>query len=268
MNQSKNKQYFKLLLLGDSGVGKTAIIQKYINYQFNSQFKSTVGVDFLHKAVNIDDREVVMQIWDTAGQERYQSLGYSYYRSADCCALVFDLSDSDSFERAAKWRDIFLKFADPLDKHTFPFVLIGNKCDLKKRQVHHIKAKEWCQNLANQCVDAVESIRDSQLQSNLGDNLDPIQVKYINRQKRNEQNYTIPYFEVSAKTGTNVDEVFETMLKLAMAHSEKFADQSKKKLMLYDKADDQMFNEQGLYLKKMHIKNKEKMNGGCSCYYN
>ncbi len=78
-----------------------------------------------------------MQIWDTAGQERFQSLGVAFYRGSDCCALVFDVNNSKSFESLDNWRDEFLLQANPKDPGEFPFILLGNKADLEegKRQV-------------------------------------------------------------------------------------------------------------------------------------
>ena len=105
-------------------------------------------MDFNHKELSLNGKQVILQIWDTAGQERFQSLGYSYYRGADCCALVFDLTNPDSFEKVAEWREVFLKNGDPNEPFTFPFIVIGNKCDIPDRKVQTIKAKHWCKNLS------------------------------------------------------------------------------------------------------------------------
>uniref|UniRef100_A0A8C6VBJ8 RAB7A, member RAS oncogene family n=1 Tax=Naja naja TaxID=35670 RepID=A0A8C6VBJ8_NAJNA len=69
-------------------VGKTSLMNQYVNKKFSNQYKATIGADFLTKEVMVDDRLVTMQIWDTAGQERFQSLGVAFYRGADCCVLV------------------------------------------------------------------------------------------------------------------------------------------------------------------------------------
>ena len=75
------------------------------------------------------------QIWDTAGQERFQSLGVALYRGADCCVLVFDVTNANSFKTLDSWRDEFLIQASPRDPENFPFVVLGNKIDLENRQV-------------------------------------------------------------------------------------------------------------------------------------
>mmetsp|Transcript_19464 Transcript_19464/g.47867 ORF Transcript_19464/g.47867 Transcript_19464/m.47867 type:complete len:103 (+) Transcript_19464:54-362(+) len=88
----------KVIILGDSGVGKTSLMNQYVSKKFTNQYKATIGADFLTKEVTIDGRVVTMQIWDTAGQERFQSLGVAFYRGADCCVLVFDLTVPKTFD--------------------------------------------------------------------------------------------------------------------------------------------------------------------------
>ena len=78
---------------------------------------------------------VPFQIWDTAGQERFQSLGVAFYRGADCCVLVFDVTSANSFKTLDSWRDEFLIQASPRDPENFPFVVLGNKVDLENRAV-------------------------------------------------------------------------------------------------------------------------------------
>ena len=77
----------------------------------------------------INDTIVTLQIWDTAGQEKFQSLGYAFYRGADCCALVYDITNAKSFEALGRWKDGFIEHAGPDDAKAFPFVLLGNKLD-------------------------------------------------------------------------------------------------------------------------------------------
>ena len=88
--------------------------------------------------VMVDDRLVTMQIWDTAGQERFQSLGVAFYRGADCCVLVYDVTAPSTFKSLDSWRDEFLIQASPRDPDRFPFVVLGNKVDLENRAVSFI----------------------------------------------------------------------------------------------------------------------------------
>ncbi|OWK02445.1 RAB7A [Cervus elaphus hippelaphus] len=109
-------------------------MNQYVNKKFSNQYKATIGADFLTKEVMVDDRLVTMQIWDTAGQERFQSLGVAFYRGADCCVLVFDVTAPNTFKTLDSWRDEFLIQASPRDPENFPFVVLGNKIDLENRQ--------------------------------------------------------------------------------------------------------------------------------------
>merc|ERR1711920_1218412 len=110
---SRKKVLLKVIILGDSGVGKTSLMNQYVNKKFSNQYKATIGADFLTKEVMVDDRLVTMQIWDTAGQERFQSLGVAFYRGADCCVLVYDVTDAKPFESLTGWKEEFLVQAAP-----------------------------------------------------------------------------------------------------------------------------------------------------------
>ncbi|CAD1475845.1 unnamed protein product, partial [Heterotrigona itama] len=146
---SHKKLLLKVIILGDSGVGKTSLMNQYVSKKFSNQYKATIGADFLTKEVMVDDRIVTMQIWDTAGQERFQSLGVAFYRGADCCVLVFDVSAPSSFKSLDSWRDEFLIQASPRDPDNFPFVVLGNKVDLESKVIHGKKAQQWCQSKNN-----------------------------------------------------------------------------------------------------------------------
>ncbi|CAK5111814.1 unnamed protein product [Meloidogyne enterolobii] len=125
-------------------------MNQYVNKRFSNQYKATIGADFLTKDITIDDRVVTMQIWDTAGQERFQSLGVAFYRGADCCVLVYDLTYAPSFKNLESWRDEFLVQASPRDPENFPFVLLGNKVDNEAaRAIHAKRAEGWCQSKCN-----------------------------------------------------------------------------------------------------------------------
>ncbi|XP_017039822.1 ras-related protein Rab-7a [Drosophila ficusphila] len=140
------KSLLKVIILGDSSVGKTSLMNQYVNKRFSNQYKATIGADFCTKEVIVNDRVVTMQIWDTAGQERFQSLGVAFYRGADCCVLVYDVTAPNSFKNLDSWRDEFLIQASPRDPEHFPFVVLGNKVDLDNRQVSTRRAQQWCQS--------------------------------------------------------------------------------------------------------------------------
>lgn len=126
----RKKTLLKVIILGDSGVGKTSLMQQFVNNKFTHQYKATIGADFLTKEIQIDGKTVTLQIWDTAGQERFQSLGVAFYRGADCCVLTYDVTNEKSLQNLSSWKDEFLvqsNVSNPLD---FPFILIGNKIDV------------------------------------------------------------------------------------------------------------------------------------------
>ncbi|KAI9850070.1 MAG: Rab GTPase ypt7 [Thelocarpon superellum] len=183
---SRRKVLLKVIILGDSGVGKTSLMNQYVNKKFSASYKATIGADFLTKEVMIDDRMVTMQLWDTAGQERFQSLGVAFYRGADCCVLVYDVNNSKSFDTLDSWRDEFLIQASPKDAESFPFVVLGNKVDVEenKRMISSKRAMTFCESKGG-----------------------------------------IPYFETSAKEALNVDQAFEVIARHALEQeaSEEFS---------------------------------------------
>lgn len=177
-SHGKKKVLLKVIILGDSGVGKTSLMNRYVNSKFSNQYKATIGADFLTKEVIIDEKIVTMQIWDTAGQERFQSLGVAFYRGADCCVLVHDLTNAQTFQSLDQWRREFLQQASPDNEDKFPFVVLGNKSDLnptvtkQNLQVY----QEWCRRSS-------------------GD---------------------IPHYLTSASESTNVQQAFEEIARLAI----------------------------------------------------
>uniref|UniRef100_A0A7S2V146 Uncharacterized protein n=1 Tax=Fibrocapsa japonica TaxID=94617 RepID=A0A7S2V146_9STRA len=141
----RKKVLQKVIILGDSGVGKTSLMNQYVNKRFSTQYKATIGADFLTKEVTIDDKLVTLQIWDTAGQERFQSLGVAFYRGADACILVYDITNPKSFDNLDSWREEFLVQAAPNDPESFPFVVVGNKVDKEnERRVTKSRTTNWC----------------------------------------------------------------------------------------------------------------------------
>ena len=140
---ARKRTLLKLIILGDSGVGKTSLMNQYVNRKFSKQYKATIGADFLTKEVKIDDENLVtMQIWDTAGQERFQSLGVAFYRGADCCVLVYDVNNERSFQNLENWREEFLAQASPADAENFPFIVLGNKTDQDGGQSRVVSEKK------------------------------------------------------------------------------------------------------------------------------
>jgi Ras-related protein Rab-7A len=162
----------KVVLLGDAGVGKTSLMDRFVNQTFSERYKATIGADFLTKELRIENKLVTLQIWDTAGCERFNSLGSAYFRGSDCCILVFDVTDAKSLNSLSFWKEEFYMHAleDEKDRKTFPFVVLANKIDMfDRRVVTTEQAQDWCKT----------------------------------------SGHNISYFETSAKSGQNVESAFK-----------------------------------------------------------
>ncbi|XP_057564656.1 ras-related protein Rab-8A isoform X1 [Hippopotamus amphibius kiboko] len=123
---------FKLLLIGDSGVGKTCVLFRFSEDAFNSTFISTIGIDFKIRTIELDGKRIKLQIWDTAGQERFRTITTAYYRGAMGIMLVYDITNEKSFDNIRNWiRNIEEHASADVEK-----MILGNKCDVNdKRQV-------------------------------------------------------------------------------------------------------------------------------------
>ncbi|XP_042451125.1 ras-related protein RABE1c-like [Zingiber officinale] len=154
----------KLLLIGDSGVGKSCLLLRFSDGSFTTSFITTIGIDFKIRTVELDGKRIKLQIWDTAGQERFRTITTAYYRGAMGILLVYDVTDESSFNNIRNWiRNIEQHASDNVNK-----ILVGNKADMdeSKRAVPTAKG----QALADE--------------------------------------YGIKFFETSAKTNLNVEQVF------------------------------------------------------------
>ncbi|GIM15586.1 hypothetical protein Vretimale_18322 [Volvox reticuliferus] len=120
----------KLLLVGDSGVGKSCLLLRFTDDMFTSSFITTIGIDFKIKKVDVDGKIVKLQIWDTAGQERFRTITSAYYRGAQGIILVYDITDEASFNNVRNWmRNIEQHASDNVNK-----ILVGNKLDLAEEK--------------------------------------------------------------------------------------------------------------------------------------
>ena len=118
---------YRLVLIGDSGVGKTALLLRYSDNLFNASFISTIGIDFRIKTIEVKGKRIKLQIWDTAGQEQFHSVATSYYRNAHGIILLYDITSAESFIHVTKWVNSISKNAPTGVKQ----LLIGNKCDME-----------------------------------------------------------------------------------------------------------------------------------------
>lgn len=131
---------FKLVLLGETAVGKSSVVLRFVKGQFQEYQEATIGAAFLTQTVCLDDTTIKFEIWDTAGQERYHSLAPMYYRGAQAAIVVFDITSADSFTRAKSWVKELQKQANP----NIVIALAGNKADLaNKRTVEFQEAQDY-----------------------------------------------------------------------------------------------------------------------------
>ena len=122
---------FKIVLIGDTSVGKTNILSKYLTDEFDPESKATVGVEFGTKNFKIENNIVKVQIWDTAGQERYRSITNAYYKGAKGALLVYDITNKKSFDNLDRWISDLKTNGD----EKISIVLLGNKSDLESQRV-------------------------------------------------------------------------------------------------------------------------------------
>jgi len=169
MAATRNASYdflIKLLLIGDSGVGKSCLLLRFSDDSFTTSFITTIGIDFKIKTIELEGKRIKLQIWDTAGQERFRTITTAYYRGANGILLVYDVTDDASFQNIRNWvRNIEQHAADNVEK-----ILVGNKCDME-----------------------AEKVVDTQRGLDLA----------------NE--FSIKFFEASAKANINVREAFESI---------------------------------------------------------
>eukprot|EP01088_Endostelium_zonatum_P013154 TRINITY_DN2754_c0_g1_i1.p1 TRINITY_DN2754_c0_g1~~TRINITY_DN2754_c0_g1_i1.p1 ORF type:complete len:210 (+),score=46.52 TRINITY_DN2754_c0_g1_i1:64-693(+) len=174
-----SKKVYKIIIIGDPGVGKTALMNQFVIKTFTQNYKTTIGADFLTKDTIIGGKLVTLQVWDTAGQERFHSLVSAFWRGADGIVLVFDVTNKESFERLSVWIKDFHDARGVGDEvGTVPFIIVGNKIDEPERSVSKKKAVDWCNLYYEENSKSITSLQ---------------------------------FFECSAQDGTNVENAFRTL---------------------------------------------------------
>ena len=130
MEDEEYSMIFKMILIGDSGVGKTNILNRYVNDTFSETTKSTVGVELGTKVEEYNNTKIKVQIWDTAGQERYKSITKTYYKGAKGAFIVYDITNKDTFKNVDKWIQDLREFGED----DAAILIVGNKSDLEEKR--------------------------------------------------------------------------------------------------------------------------------------
>ena len=183
---AKKDLTIKVVLIGNSGVGKTCISQRYINDSFTNNEQSTVGASYFQKILEIDGKPIHLDIWDTAGQERYRSMGKMFYKDAFIVLFIYDITDKKSFEDLQNiWYDEIKKTGE---KHTV-LAVVGNKMDLYlQEQVNDEDARKWADEIG--AIFGLVSAKSGDCINILFENaikkyLSPNFVAKINNEKKN-----------------------------------------------------------------------------------
>jgi len=144
MTASEYDYLFKLLLIGDSGVGKSCLLLRFADKTYTDSYISTIGVDFKIRTIELEGKTIKLQIWDTAGQERFRTITSSYYRGAHGIIVVYDVTDKESFDHVKQWLNEIERYASVEVQK----LLVGNKCDLvSKKDVQTETAQAFADKL-------------------------------------------------------------------------------------------------------------------------
>ncbi|EGR32687.1 ras oncogene family protein, putative [Ichthyophthirius multifiliis] len=203
---NKDTQYealYKFIIIGNTCCGKTCILHNFLEGKFKKNSSYTIGVEFSSKIIQINNKNIKLQIWDTAGQERFKSVARTYYRGALGAIIVYDITNAESFHAVKQW----IQDTRDLARNNISIVVCGNKCDLKdERQVQYLEGERFCasmnvgffetsaitsENIEQSFIEAARNIYDM-IEKGLIDNseLQPRLAYNLKKDDKNDDNNT------------------------------------------------------------------------------
>lgn len=201
--KGKHSEAYKIIILGDSSVGKTSIINQYINNEFNDKIISTIGVDCQQKIIKINEEQIKIAIYDTSGQEKYRSLLPQYYRNADGIILVYDITNVESLKSI---EDYWVpQILENIGKSSyFHTILVGNKSDLINDHTENFVSLEAGQNVARNL-----SCLFVEVSAKTGHHLQAAFDEFFQRINFSSKMFEVPHnIDLNSKIDENIDESF------------------------------------------------------------
>ena len=168
MSNNKYDEKCRLLIIGDSFVGKTSFLSYYSNGSFNLHYLATAGLELITKDEIIDNKTIRIDLWDTAGNEKFHSLTTGFFKNAEGIMVMFDVTTLTSFENVRNWTES-IKTHLSLEANNIPVIIIGNKIDLKEREIKTEDASKYCRELG---------FKYFETSAKTGENVD-LTVKYL-----------------------------------------------------------------------------------------
>ncbi|KAH8415024.1 hypothetical protein KR215_011190 [Drosophila sulfurigaster] len=191
MRPPQKNKLLKVIILGDGGVGKSALLTRFVSNRYEENNFHTIGVEFMNKDITVDGEKYTLQIWDTAGQERFRALRTPFYRGSDICLLCYAVDDRDSLRGLRLWRNEFLNYAD-VNADRFPFIVVGNKVSFANNLQFNVNVNSRLSRL--------------HLQNDI--RADKRQVGREDVQQWCAEQSIASHIETSSKTATNVTDAF------------------------------------------------------------
>jgi len=202
-NMQQRELMYKVLVVGDIGVGKTSIIRRYVNRSFSTQYKTTVGVDFHLKTIKKGDQTVRLQLWDIAGQERFGSMTRIYYKDAIGAFVVFDISRPSTLDTVRRWKqDLDQKVNIREGEESIPVILLANKIDMGNNNKSRDEMDQLTKELGFIAWFETSAKLDKNIDSSVDFLLEIIERKSPNNMKK-ENNNSILLEETQDKNNVN-----------------------------------------------------------------